>query len=62
MRSFIPLIRSLIRDDDGPTSVEYAVLLAAILMTVIGTVGAIGAQSGGLWDGNNSKLEAVGFK
>lgn len=62
MRSFIPLLRSFIRDEDGPTSVEYAVLLAAILLAVIGTVGTIGAQSGGLWDGNNNKLEAVGFK
>ena len=62
MRSFIPLLRSFLSDDSGPTAVEYAVLLAAILLTVVGTVTTIGSQSGGMWDDNNTKLEAVGFK
>ncbi len=62
MRSFIPLLRSFLSDENGPTAVEYAVMLAAILLAVVGTVGAIGSQSGGMWDDSNSKLEAVGFK
>ncbi len=62
MRSFIPLLRSFLSDDSGPTAVEYAVMLAAILLAVAGTVATIGSQNGGMWDDNNTKLEAVGFK
>ncbi|MCA8985573.1 MAG: Flp family type IVb pilin [Planctomycetaceae bacterium] len=61
MRSFIPLIRSLLTEDDGPTAVEYAVLLMAILMMVIVTVGALGSTSGGLWFSSQTKLEEAGF-
>ena len=62
MRSFIPFLRSFLTDDSGPTAVEYAVMLAAILLAVVGTVATIGSQNGGMWDDNNTKLEAVGFK
>lgn len=61
MRSLIPLFRSLFTDEDGPTAVEYAVLLAAILLAVIGTIGTLGSTSGGIWADNNQKLEDVGF-
>ncbi len=62
MRSFIPLLRSFLQDENGPTAVEYAVMLAAILLAVVGTVGQIGSQSGGMWDNNNTKLEEAGVK
>jgi len=61
VRSLIPLFRSLFTDDDGPTAVEYAVMLAAILLAVIGTVGAIGSTSGGIWADNHQKMEDAGF-
>lgn len=61
MRFLIPVIRSFISDEDGPTAVEYAVMLAAILLTVIATIGAIGSTSGGIWSENNQKLEDAGF-
>ncbi len=61
MRSFIPIVRSLLTSDDGPTAVEYAVLLMAILMMVIVTVGVLGSTSGGMWTQNQTKLEEVGF-
>ncbi len=62
MRSFIPLLRSFLKDENGPTAVEYAVMLAAILLAVVGTVGTIGSQSNGMLENSNTKLEAVGFK
>ncbi len=62
MRSFIPLLRSFLQDENGPTAVEYAVMLAAILLAVVGTVGQIGSQSGGMWDNNNTKFEEAGIK
>ena len=55
------LIESLVRDDDAATAVEYAVMLALILMTVLATIGTVGAQTGGMWGGIVAALRAVGF-
>ena len=57
----MPLFLKLLREEEAATAVEYAVMLAMILMTVIGTVGAVGAQSGGMWGGIESDLDSVGF-
>jgi Flp pilus assembly pilin Flp len=54
------LLRFLI-DDRATTSVEYAVLLAMILMCVIGAVAAVGQGTGGLWGGTQTKLHNAGF-
>ena len=51
----------LYRDDEAATAVEYAVLLALILMAVIGAVGSFGSEAGGLWGGVDTKLEATEF-
>jgi Flp pilus assembly pilin Flp len=55
-----PLIE-IIRSEEGATSVEYAVVLALILMAVMGAIGSFGAQTGGLWGGMNTDLQEVGF-
>jgi pilus assembly protein Flp/PilA len=48
-------------DDDGATSVEYAVMLALILVAVIGAIGSVGGQTGGLWGGIDTDLTSAGF-
>lgn len=50
---------SLARDEDGTTAVEYAVMLAFILSVIFAAVSAVGAGSGGMWGGNNAKLNAA---
>ena len=55
-----PLL-DIFRNEEGVTSVEYAVVLALILMTVIGAIGSFGAQTSGMWGGIESDLEDVGF-
>jgi len=50
------LFRNLLVEDDGPTAVEYAVLLAMILVAVIGAVSTLGAEAGGWWGGIDSDL------
>ena len=42
-------LKRLLRDEAAVTSVEYAVMLAMILLAVIGMIGLLGAQSGGMW-------------
>jgi pilus assembly protein Flp/PilA len=50
-----------LRDDDGPTAVEYAVMLALILMTCVIAVKTVGNKTSGIWANNKSQLDAAGF-
>ena len=54
-------LTKLLRDDEAATAVEYSVMLALILMSVIGAVGMLGAQSGGMWSNIIAKLTTAGF-
>ena len=54
-------ITKILRDDQAATTVEYAVLLALILMAGLGAIGSVGAQTGGMWGGIEGDLREVGF-
>ncbi len=49
----------LYRDDQAATAVEYAVLLALILMAVISTISALGDSTHGLWASNANQIETA---
>lgn len=51
----------LLRDEDAATAVEYAVMLALILLVAIGSISALGTQSGGMWGGIDNDLTAAGL-
>jgi pilus assembly protein Flp/PilA len=55
------LLRRLLRDEDGPTAVEYAVLLALILVAIMAGIGALGSQTGGMWSNNEQQLINAGL-
>lgn len=38
------LIKNFLKSEDGPTAVEYAVMLALIIVVCIGTVTALGSK------------------
>jgi pilus assembly protein Flp/PilA len=48
-------------NDEAATAVEYAVMLALILIAVLGAVTALGQNTNGLWTSNNTNLKTVGF-
>jgi pilus assembly protein Flp/PilA len=50
-----------ILDEDGATAVEYAVLLALVLMAVFGAVASLGTEAGTLWGSINTKSQAAGL-
>lgn len=54
-------IRCFLKNEDGTTSVEYAVLLALILLTTIVGIRQLTNGASGMWANNNVQLEAVGF-
>jgi len=54
-------LRGLLIEDGGATAVEYAVMLAAILLSAIVAIAALGSQSGGMWGGIEGSLNDHGF-
>ena len=39
------LLLKLLRSEDGPTSVEYAIMLAMVFGVVVGTIGLLGEET-----------------
>lgn len=54
-------ILQLLKHEEAATAVEYAVLLALILMAIIGAIGTVGSQTGGMWGGIDTDLKGQGF-
>lgn len=52
---------SFLREEEAATAVEYAVLLALILMAVFGAIGSVGAGTGGMWGTIDSNMSAAGL-
>lgn len=44
-------------DESGPTAVEYAVMLMAIILAVLSTVQVIGGATGGSFNDSSSKID-----
>jgi Flp pilus assembly pilin Flp len=55
------LLNNFLLEEEAATSVEYAVVLAMILMSIISAIGLVGSRAGGMWSGIVSNLHAVGF-
>jgi len=54
-------LKNLWRQEDAATAVEYAVMLALILIAVIGAIGSVGSQTGGMWGNIDGDLTSAGF-
>jgi pilus assembly protein Flp/PilA len=53
MSSFAKSVKRFLVSEDGPTAVEYAVMLALIVVVCIAAVGTVGSNA-------NTKFTAVG--
>ena len=54
-------ILRFLRREDGPTSVEYAVMLALIIIVCIGAVTLTGGEVVNMWGNNRQEIEnAIG--
>ncbi|MEO1526943.1 MAG: Flp family type IVb pilin [Planctomycetota bacterium] len=53
MKKFANSIVEFLKEEDGPTAVEYAVMLALIVVVCLAAVGTIGTES-------NKKFDEVG--
>ena len=55
------LLWKILCDEEAATAVEYAVMLAMILLSVISAIGVLGGETGTLWGNIQTDLEAHGF-
>jgi pilus assembly protein Flp/PilA len=49
MRQFAKSVVKFLRADDGPTAVEYAVMLALIVVVCIGSITLLGQNANGVF-------------
>lgn len=48
-----------LRRDDGPTAVEYAVMLALIVITCLGSIGLLSTNTGNSFNNSAMQLNSV---
>ena len=53
----IPILRKLLRDDEGQDIAEYAVMLAVILVVVVGTIRLVGSNANNAFSSVSSSLQ-----
>lgn len=53
------IIQRFLRGEEAATAVEYAVMLALIIMTCIGAIATVGQQTATLWTDNESGLKSA---
>jgi len=51
---------TFLRNEDGPTAVEYAVMLALIIIFCLASISALGVTSRTYWELNQSLLDSAG--
>jgi pilus assembly protein Flp/PilA len=52
-------ILQFLRDESGPTAVEYAVMLALIIGTCLVSIGFFGSTAGGSWIDTSDRLDTA---
>jgi pilus assembly protein Flp/PilA len=55
----IQILIRRIAADDGTTAVEYAVMLALIILMCITAITTVGGQTFNYWDNNKNKIDAA---
>jgi pilus assembly protein Flp/PilA len=55
----LKLLKKLLRDEEGPTSVEYAVMLALIVVVCIGAVQSMANATANSFDESADELDGV---
>ena len=56
---FVSSVRGFLNDEQGPTAVEYAVMLALVLMAVVSAITAVGNSTSGMWQNNADKISSA---
>ena len=59
MRTFAKTLVNFVKKEDGPTAVEYAVMLALIVVVCLGTITTIGTRANDTFNTISTALPAA---
>jgi pilus assembly protein Flp/PilA len=51
-------VKNFIANEDGPTAVEYAIMLALIVAVCITAIGNVGVQASAMMENNAEQMDA----
>lgn len=60
MKKFMSQVQRFMESEDGPTAVEYAVMLALIIVVCLVAIGNLGRTANSTFQNINSKMSAAG--
>ena len=60
MRSLAKKVQRFLVSEDGPTAVEYAVMLALIIIVCLTAISSLGTATSAQFDAITAELETVG--
>jgi pilus assembly protein Flp/PilA len=60
MKRFAQKLVTFIKEEDGPTAVEYAVMLALIIVVCLGTITSIGTNANATFQTISENLAGTG--
>jgi len=49
-------LQRFLREEDGPTSMEYAMMLGLIIVAMIAAIAAVGGTTLSIWESNASQV------
>ena len=58
LKTFATRLCAFLRNEDGPTAVEYAVMLALIIVVCIAAITTLGQNSNGTFDFVSTKVSS----
>jgi Flp pilus assembly pilin Flp len=53
------MLLGMLRDEDGVTATEYAMMLVLIIVAAITAISSVGGTSAGGWSNNVSKIQSA---
>ena len=60
MRAIADRLVRFLKTEDGPTAVEYAVMLALIIVVCVTAIGTLGSQANNTFSTAGAKIKAAG--
>ncbi len=57
MTNFWAMCRNFLRSEDGPTAVEYAVMLALIIIVCVAAIGSVGTKASDMWGNDEGRIQ-----
>lgn len=55
---FYACIKNFLVEESGPTAVEYAMMLALVLVTLVTAINSLGSSTNGIWSNDVNKINS----